>query len=182
MLHILSRMKPFFGGAKVRALRRIPSRALKPRVTLLEPRALLSSFQGLGISTSAAAMSVHRSAVVRDAAPEIKVLSLSSAHADPTKTVLTVNRTNATKYQQITLTATVTNVDFFHGFPGEIPSGTVKFMDGTKVLAQKALFFGDVEFTAKSLGVGKHVLKAVYEGDKIFARSASKTVTVTIIP
>jgi hypothetical protein len=178
MLHILSRMKPFFGGAKARSRRRILSRELKPRMTLLEPRALLSSSQGIGAGTIAAAASADRSALVRDATADIKVMSLASPQADPTKTVLKVNRTIATELQLIILTVTVKNADYIGG----IPSGTVKFFDGKKVLGHKAVILGFAEFTAKDLGVGKHVFRAVYEGDPSFTGSSSSTVTVRIIP
>ena len=64
MLHILGRVNPFFGHARVPAVRKRRSRVQQPCVMSLEVRALMASFQGLGAGTSATAVSADGSVVV----------------------------------------------------------------------------------------------------------------------
>ncbi len=52
-------------------------------------------------------------------------------------------------------------------------SGSVKFMDGTTVLATVNLSSGQAVYSTNSLAVGTHSLTAVYSGDKNFVTSTS---------
>ena len=78
--------------------------------------------------------------------------------------------------QNVILTASVT---------GSAPTGTVQFMDGSVALTGAvALSGGTASFTTSSLGVGDHVLYAIYSGDPAnhASVSAGATVTVTQVP
>ena len=66
MFQILGVLKPF-GYARRRAAGKRRSRVQQPCVSPLEARALLASFQGIGASTNAAAVSADGSVVVGNA-------------------------------------------------------------------------------------------------------------------
>ncbi len=59
-------------------------------------------------------------------------------------------------------------------------SGSVKFMDGTTVLATVNLSSGQAVFSTNSLAVGTHSLTAVYSGDKNFVTSTSAVSKVVV--
>ena len=63
-----------------------------------------------------------------------------------------------------------------NGFKG-IPTGTVKFMEGTTILTTRTIDkLGLTSFTISNLSVGSHNITAVYSGDSNFAGSTSNVV------
>ncbi|WP_326608936.1 Ig-like domain repeat protein [Streptomyces scopuliridis] len=78
--------------------------------------------------------------------------------------------------QPKTLTATVAAV-----LPGAgTPTGTVDFFDGAALLGTATLSGGVATFTTSSLGVGSHLLTAVYNGDVDFSGSTSPVDVQTV--
>jgi len=62
-----------------------------------------------------------------------------------------------------------------------MPTGTVTLLDGTGTLAVVALSSsGGAYFTTNSLGLGTHVLTAVYAGDGNFQASTSATISIVV--
>jgi len=68
--------------------------------------------------------------------------------------------------QAVTFTATVSS-------PGPMPTGKVKFMDGTTSIGTVALSGGIARLTKSKLAVGTHPLTAQYLGDAAHAKSTS---------
>jgi uncharacterized membrane protein len=64
MYHILRRVNPFFDHARVPNVRKRRNREQRPCVMPLEARTLMASFQGLGTSTNATAVSADGTVVV----------------------------------------------------------------------------------------------------------------------
>jgi YVTN family beta-propeller protein len=84
-----------------------------------------------------------------------------------TKTRLTTSGSPSQQGQPVTFTAAVTNKY------GSIPDGeTVTFYDRKNLLGTAQLSGGVASFTTSTLSVGKHVIKAAYPGDKVYAASA----------
>ncbi len=79
--------------------------------------------------------------------------------------------------RSVTLTATVVAV-----VPGAgMPTGTVTFRDGARVLGTGTLDdAGRAVFTTSSLGVGTHPITAVYSGDGNYSSSTSPVVSQTV--
>lgn len=76
----------------------------------------------------------------------------------------------------VTLTATVTVTP-----PSTAsPTGTIKFYDGSKVLATKPLAYGVATLVTPALPAGVRMVKAQYLGDSGFARSNSPSLSLTI--
>jgi hypothetical protein len=91
---------------------------------------------------------------------------------DPTLTALTSSVNPASIGASITFTATVTLTS-----TGTIPTGTVKFMDGTTLLGTATLNSGAVAtFSTSSLTVGPHTITAVYVGDANSSPSTSPAI------
>jgi len=87
--------------------------------------------------------------------------------------------------QTITFTAIVT------GSASGYPTGSVQFLDGTKLLATVGLSSGQATYTTSSLSAGSHNIVAQYSGDSVFppaqtvygeAVFATVTMTVTAAP
>jgi hypothetical protein len=73
----------------------------------------------------------------------------------------------------ITLTAALASPS---GNPGDVPSGTVQFLDGATSLGNETLVNGGASLTlsgATSLVVGTHTFTAVYSGDANFTNVTS---------
>lgn len=78
--------------------------------------------------------------------------------------------------QSLTFTASVLSVA-----PGDgIPTGTVTFRDGSKVLGTAALINGQATFTTTSLSIGWHAHRVVYSGSTNFKTSTSSDLPVTV--
>jgi hypothetical protein len=85
-------------------------------------------------------------------------------------TLLATSTPNVTLGQPLTITATVTVVA-----PGAgVPSGTVRFLDGSTVLGTGTLdVTGVATLTTSSLALGKHSLSVSYLGDSSFLASGA---------
>jgi Bacterial Ig-like domain (group 3)/NHL repeat len=94
----------------------------------------------------------------------------------PTTTTLTTSTAVTQFAAPITLTATVTGVS------ASTPTGNVKFMDGTTVLATVPLNgLGVASYFNSSLTAGTHTITAAYQGDVDYAGSTStQIITETI--
>jgi hypothetical protein len=95
-----------------------------------------------------------------------------------TNTALTAS-TNASAFgQAVTFTATVDAVT-----PSTAtPTGTVTFMDGSKVLQTVHLSGGSATFTTTKLAVGGHSITATYNGSGNFVASGPAVFAVTVSP
>ncbi|HWE02045.1 MAG TPA: Ig-like domain repeat protein [Tepidisphaeraceae bacterium] len=96
---------------------------------------------------------------------------------DATKTVVTSSAKPSVAGQSVTFTATVSAVA-----PGSgTPTGNVKFMDGSTVLATVALSSsGKATYATSRLSVASHTITAVYVDDANFAASTSAALTQTV--
>src|SRR5207249_4557936 len=79
----------------------------------------------------------------------------------------------------LTFTATV------YGYGSTSPGGTVSFYEGGTALGRVSLTsYGggapSASFTTSTLGVGSHMITAVYSGDSNFQSSTSAAGTVTV--
>jgi len=97
--------------------------------------------------------------------------------AAATTTTLTSSATSVATGQVLTLTAVVAAAS-----GGTVtPTGSVTFMDGSKILGSGALdASGKTTFPTSSLAQGAHSLSAVYGGSTAFAGSSSSAVTVQV--
>ncbi|MDB5355893.1 MAG: hypothetical protein JWN24_2346 [Phycisphaerales bacterium] len=91
-----------------------------------------------------------------------------------TTTALSSSSPAAIAGQAVTWKATIAS-----GVGGS-PTGTVKFFDGTTLLATVNVTSGSASFTSSALSVGSHNMIAVYSGDPSFAASTSVVVTQVI--
>jgi hypothetical protein len=114
-----------------------------------------------GDSTFAPAHSAILSQTVRKAATAITIAS----SANP-----------SVFGQTVTMTATVTVVK-----PGGgTPTGTVRFMAGSKILGTAPLHAGKAALSVATLALGTHPITAAYSGDGSFTAITSKTLTQTV--
>ena len=92
-------------------------------------------------------------------------------------TQLITSATNVTFGQPVTLTATVAAVA-----PGiAVPSGLVTFLDGITVLGTASLLNGgQAVFTTNTLGVGSHMLTAMFGGNGNLTTSTSSPTTLSV--
>jgi hypothetical protein len=94
-----------------------------------------------------------------------------------TKSTLSAAASQAVFGQVVTFTAVVSRSVSGAG----IPSGTVSFNDGTKMLGSATLDgTGQAIFRSSSLGVGSHTITAVYAGSSNFVGSSSPAITETV--
>ncbi|MGO4258408.1 beta strand repeat-containing protein [Marmoricola sp. RAF53] len=97
-----------------------------------------------------------------------------------TSTALVASTTSPTYGDAVTFTATVTPASNALG----APTGTVKFLEGSTVLAtvpvSAAGSTAKASFTTATFGAGAHAVKAVYSGATAFAGSTSGDTTVTV--
>jgi hypothetical protein len=91
----------------------------------------------------------------------------------PTTTTLTSSPNPSNSGQKVTFTATVTS-------SGPMPTGTVKFMDGTTKLGAAILSGGVAKLTKSTLAVGTHPITAQYMGDAFSAKSTSAVVNQVV--
>jgi hypothetical protein len=97
-----------------------------------------------------------------------------------TKTTLTVTPLSLLPNATVKLTAVVTPVAPATGVPG----GSVKFKDGSALLATVPLSGGRAEITIPggALGLGASSVFVTYGGSAEFQTSSSKKITVTVNP
>ncbi len=92
---------------------------------------------------------------------------------------LTSNRGNATYGQYVTLKTVVRPGTL----KGEVPTGTVTFVDGSTVLAVVNLDAGGIaSLKTNTLSGGEHMIRAEYGGDANYAPSESRSVRQTVKP
>jgi len=91
-------------------------------------------------------------------------------------TSLSASATSVTTGDDVTLTATVAPT--VTGSP--TPSGTVNFLEGTKVLGSADLLDGTAMYTISGLTAGSHIYTAQYSGDTSYAATSITGVTVTV--
>ncbi len=92
-----------------------------------------------------------------------------------TTTRLTTTVTAYTRGGRPTFTASVRPT-----FGSALPSGTVTFRDGTKIIGRTALVRGTTAVRPSAMPSGRHVLTATYDGDRLWAPSTSVRVGLSI--
>jgi hypothetical protein len=99
-----------------------------------------------------------------------------TVNQDPTTTKLTSSSASAAHGKPVTLSAAVLPVA-----PGAgTPTGTVSFWDGSTLLGTVNLSGGVAQLTYSFAVVGRHKIKAVYNGDADFLVSTSAVLTQTV--
>jgi uncharacterized repeat protein (TIGR01451 family) len=99
-----------------------------------------------------------------------------TVNQDTPTTKLTSSSATAMSGNAVTLTATV-----LAGAPGSgTPTGTVSFFDGSTLLNTVNLSGGVAQLSFTSTVLGKHKIKAVYNGDADFLSTTSAVLTETI--
>jgi Bacterial Ig-like domain (group 3) len=86
---------------------------------------------------------------------------------------LTSNPNPSAQGQAVTFTASVTS-------GGPTPTGTVKFLDGTKSLGSATLSGGIANLTKSTLAVGTHSITVQYAGDAASDKSTSPIVNQVV--
>ncbi|MBI3409508.1 MAG: Ig-like domain repeat protein [Planctomycetes bacterium] len=105
------------------------------------------------------------------------VTLVQKIHANASTTAVTATPNPVGFGQSVTITAIVTSVP-----PGAgTPSGMVTFKEGSQILAQQALISGTTSFSTSALGVGNHIITAVYYSDFQFATSTGSTSITPIL-
>ena len=93
-----------------------------------------------------------------------------------TTTMLTSSKNPSTYGDSVTFTAAVSPTA-----GTDIPTGTVTFKDGEKVLGTATLdASGKASYSTSSLSVGAHSITAVYSGDGNFGGSTSSVLTQNV--
>jgi len=92
-----------------------------------------------------------------------------SVHQDATKTILTSSVDPSAPHQAVIFTANVIPAAPGGGTPG----GSVKFMNGKKVLGTVTLRGGEATLTTKKLTLGSSTITVVYNGNSDFKASTS---------
>jgi hypothetical protein len=91
----------------------------------------------------------------------------------PTTTTLTSSLSPSQFGQTVTFTAHVTSSD-------PVPSGKVKFLDGTLAIGSATLSGGVAKLTKSNLAVGTHSITAHYNGDAASSTSTSAAVNQVV--
>jgi hypothetical protein len=94
-----------------------------------------------------------------------------------TTAAIATSASAATVGSPITLTATIRSVA-----GNSMPTGTITFKDGAKVIGIAQLFDGVATLTISTLSVGRHSIKAVYSGSASFLTSSSDLLIQMIGP
>ncbi len=88
---------------------------------------------------------------------------------------LAVRRSLSNFGQAVTFTAQVTSA-------GPVPTGRVKFLDGTLKIGSATLNAGIAKLTRSTLAVGTHPITAQYLGDPASGKSTSPVVNQVVNP
>jgi Bacterial Ig-like domain (group 3)/FG-GAP-like repeat len=91
----------------------------------------------------------------------------------PTTTTLSSSPNPSQFGQAVTFTAQVTST-------GPVPTGKVKFLDGTTTLGAAVLSGGTAKITKSTLAVGTHPITAQYLGDAVSDKSTSSVVNQVV--
>jgi phospholipase/lecithinase/hemolysin len=95
---------------------------------------------------------------------------------DATTTAVTSSANPSALGQSVTFTATVSS-----NVPGaSTPTGSVSFLDGTKVIGSGTLSGGVATFTTSSLALGTHSITASYAGTSDFSGGASTAISQVV--
>ena len=113
--------------------------------------------------------------------PSITTVFTQTVVRANTTLTLTASKTSSSVGQPVTFTATVAVVT-----PGAgVPTGTVTFQDGTKVLGTGTLSVVNgkivATLTSSTLTAGAHSIKAIYAGDANFNAFTSAAVSLQIV-
>jgi Bacterial Ig-like domain (group 3)/FG-GAP-like repeat len=108
--------------------------------------------------------------VTNSESANVAVLLNNSGPRTTTITTLTSSENPAGLSSRVTYTAIVT------GLPGQTPTGTMTFYDGSVVVATVALSGGQAAYTTPYKAVGTHVITATYSGD---SNNSGSTSTLT---
>jgi pectate lyase len=158
-------------------------------VTFRDGTALLGTRDLVGgtaiFTTSDLSVGKHLVTATYNGNPDILEKSVSAAVSTnvvkgATKTTLTVTPLSLLPNATVKLTAVVTPVAPATGVPG----GSVKFKDGSALLATVPLSGGRAEITIPggALGLGASSVFVTYGGSAEFQTSSSKKITVTVNP
>jgi hypothetical protein len=91
----------------------------------------------------------------------------------PTTTALSSSPNPSQSGQAVTFTVQVSS-------SGPVPTGKVKFLDGTTTIGSAALSGGLAKFTSSTLAVGTHPITAEYLGDAVSDKSTSPVVNQVV--
>jgi Bacterial Ig-like domain (group 3)/NHL repeat len=112
-----------------------------------------------------------------NSAPLVQTVNPGTATL-PTTTSLQSSIGSITFGQLVTFTASVGSPG---EAPGNLPTGSVAFQDGTTTIGTGMVNSGGVAtFTTSSLGAGARSITALYSGDSVFLASTSAAVTQTV--
>ncbi len=110
--------------------------------------------------------------------PTVAPLEERTLLTTPTITTLGISAASLSYGQKEVFTATVTTDPPSSTTPS---GGSVTFLDGSTTLATAELTTGNATFSTASLGVGTHVVTAVYSGDAAFGGSSTANTAGSII-
>lgn len=103
-----------------------------------------------------------------------RISALAAVFAN-TSTALNSSANPSSSGQSVTLTATVTSG------AGNIPTGTVNFLDGTTTIGSGSLdATGTITYTSSTLVAGLHSITASYAGDSMDNQSTSNVLSQTV--
>jgi Concanavalin A-like lectin/glucanases superfamily/Bacterial Ig-like domain (group 3)/MBG domain (YGX type) len=102
-------------------------------------------------------------------------LTVMPATVSTTKTTVGSSTVSSVFGQTVTFLATISATS-----GTGIPTGTVTFMDGTKILGTGTLLNGKANITTAALDRGNHAISAVYKGDAHDLGSTSTILTQTV--
>jgi hypothetical protein len=117
-----------------------------------------------------------------DGAPDVETAGVDGItilmNAGGTRVITTNTPNPSTLQQAVTFTASVSASVI--GVKA-IPTGTVKFLDGTTTLGSASLTNGQAVFTTSTLSGGSHSITAAYSGDGQFNPHNAAPVTQTVL-
>ncbi|MFT9848537.1 cadherin-like beta sandwich domain-containing protein [Aneurinibacillus sp. REN35] len=106
-------------------------------------------------------------------------VTVSNTTLQNSYTVVTSNLNPSNQSQTVTFTATVSGGTTL--LPGGTPTGTVTFKNGATILDTITVnASGVAAYSTNALGVGSHVITAVYNGDSHFNSSTSTPLTQVV--
>jgi hypothetical protein len=97
--------------------------------------------------------------------------------AAATTTKLSSAPNPSTQGQQVTFTATVSPTSS----NGTMPTGTVRFDDGSTALGTAALSSGIARWSTVGLTAGTHSITAAYSGDSVFAATSATSLSQSVV-
>jgi hypothetical protein len=145
-----------------------PEQVLNPSPSVLAQSVPLAAGQA-AYSSSALGAGIHFITAAYDGTTA-SVTRVQKIHTHGTTTTVTASPNPSSPSQTVTFTARVT------ASGGGVPTGMVAFQEGSISLAQVPLnSSGTASFSTAALGVGSHVITAVYASDLLCAASSGST-------